>query len=47
MTRRVPPGLPADVQPKGFTSRDLDRREDEPRSDEAADVPFASVIDHD
>jgi hypothetical protein len=41
--RRIPP----DVQPKGSTSRDLDRREkpQEPRVE--ADDPDAAIVDHD
>ncbi|HET9097471.1 MAG TPA: hypothetical protein VFN37_12470 [Candidatus Baltobacteraceae bacterium] len=41
--RRIPP----DVQPKGSTSRDLDRADDGSRSDEAAELPDASIVDHD
>ena len=42
--RRIPP----DVQPKGSTSRDLERREEqaEPPTEEP-DVPDAPFADHD
>jgi hypothetical protein len=43
--------LPPDVQPKGSTSRDLDRRDEpakqEPPEASAPQTPDASLVDHD
>jgi hypothetical protein len=42
--RRIPP----DVQPRGSTSRDLDRRDDyEDAKDTEPEQPDASIVDHD
>ena len=42
--RRIPP----DVQPKGSTSRDLDRRtQSEELRTEEREVPDAAIVDHD